>query len=157
MSRPPSSPRTSRIIQDLFGSGAPIRTKGAVDDVIVIARSQILRTRFRRAFRELNDSDVKTSVREAIRDLALDLTASADRKGGLIELLDRAGLAPAAAIATAGVVSFVASAGMAGPILLGAGTIAMVATGYARVVIRREADTDREDAGRLILLLEILE
>ena len=124
--------------------------------VLAIAGDAALRLRFRQAFHQINDPDMKLTILEYLRNLIGDLETASDRTDIKVDLLDRAGMTPSASVVATGIVALVSATTVA-PFVLAAGLIGVIACGIGRTLLRSNVQQNKASIRRVQLLLKMCE
>ena len=127
-----------------------------VSYVLAIASDPALRLQFRQAFHQINDPDMRLSIREYLGNLIGDLETASDRTDIKIDLLDRAGMGPSASVVAAGIVALV-SATVVAPFVLAAGLVGLITCGIGRTMLRSSVQQNKASMRRVQLLLKMCE
>ena len=128
-------------------------------DIVRIANFPATRSRFRDEFRKINDPEFRELIKEYLGDVINDLESASERSEIKVDLIDRVGMTPSAAITVSGLVALAgatASVAVAAPFLLAGGLIGLSFSGGGRTLLRSRAQRNKADARKVKQLKESL-
>ena len=158
-------PTTTKLVERFYTDARFALDNGYVHitlqpgDIVRIANLPATRSGFRDEFRRINDPESQAHIKDYLGDVINDLESAAERSEIKVDLIDRVGMTPSAAITVAGVVALAgatASVALVAPFLLAGGLIGLAFSGVGRTLLRSRAQRNKADSRKVKQLKDSL-